>query len=53
VAIGEKASRLEIAKGEARIGQEGRQRLRLDVMGGVGQGLEVEVEFCTSAWEVK
>jgi hypothetical protein len=44
---------MEIALGEARIAQEGRQHLRLGVLGGDGESLEVEVEFCTSAWEVK
>lgn len=51
--IGEKASRNEIARGEARIGQEGRQRVRLGLVGVVGESLEVEVEFCLSAWEAK
>lgn len=52
-ALGEKASRMEIGRGEARIGQEGRQQVRLATRGGEGGWLEAELEFCCSAWEVK
>jgi hypothetical protein len=52
-AIGEKASRIEVARGEARIGQEGRQQVRLAAGDRRDGFLEAELEFCWSAWEVK
>lgn len=53
IGIGEKASRKEVARGEAKTTQDGVQHVRLGVLDRPEAFLEATLEFCASAWEPK
>lgn len=53
IGIGEKASRKEVARGEANTTQDGVQHVRLGVLDRPEAFLEATLEFCASAWEPK